>query len=65
MDDQELRLKKEDIKRRAEIEGKASNPHFKPGALQQNRYVDPLDYDRWERQRLERKQKRIKLDPHR
>ena len=65
MDDQNLRLRKEDIKRRAEIESKAANQHFKPGAIHWNRYVDPLDYDRWEKSRLARKSKNHTLDPYR
>ena len=65
MDDQSLRLKKEDLKRRAEIENKAANNQFKPGSVQWGRYIDPNDYDRWERQRMERKAKNQTLDPYR
>lgn len=47
------------------IESKAANAHFKPGSTHQNRAIDPLDYDRWERQRQERKSKNHTLDPYR
>jgi len=44
---------------------KAANHHFRPGSMHQQRYVDPLDYERWEQQRLARKKKRHTLDPYR
>ena len=65
MDDKNLRLEKEDIKRRSEFEAKAANAHFKPGSIHSGRYVDPYDYQRWEQQRLERKQKKHTLNPYR
>jgi len=65
MDENNLRPSKEDIKRRAEIEKKAANPHFKPGSIHQNRFIDPLDYERWKRQRLERKSQNHTLNPYR
>jgi len=65
MEDKHLRLKKEDIKRRSELESKAGTPHFKPGSFRDGRYIDPLDYDRWEQQRQERKAKNNTIDPYR
>jgi hypothetical protein len=46
-------------------ESKAANPHFQPGSIHDKRAIDALDYDRWERQRLERKSKNHTLDPYR
>jgi hypothetical protein len=47
------------------IESKAANPYFQPGSIHDKRAIDALDYDRWERQRLERKSKNHTLDPYR
>jgi hypothetical protein len=58
----ESRTNHEDIKA---IEQKAANHHFKPGSIHSQRAIDALDYDRWERQRAERKAKNNTLDPYR
>lgn len=58
----EPRINHQEIKA---AEEKAANSHFKPGIIHSQRAVDALDYDRWERQRLERKAKNQTLDPYR
>jgi hypothetical protein len=59
------RSAKEELKRRQDIAQKAGDHHLRPGAMHQNRYIDPLDYERWEKSRAERKAKKHTLDPYR
>lgn len=54
-----------DIKAIKAIQDKAANAHFQPGAMHLGRAIDPLDYDKWERQRAARKAKNNTIDPNR
>ena len=38
---------------------------IKVGELCKGRIVSPEDFERWEQQRLQRKKKRVALDPYR
>ena len=53
---------KQDI---AEIRKKAADHKLRPGSFCEKRWIDPLDYDRWEQSRINRKKKNHTLDPYR
>ena len=47
------------------FEQQAASPNLKPGRLLKGRWIDPYDYERWQKQREERKKRCCKVDPFR